>query len=46
VRHAEWGEGVVQRYDGDHVVVLFETVGYRTLSVELVTERGLLDTAP
>ena len=46
VRHAEWGEGVVQRYDGDHVVVLFEAVGYRTLSVELVTERGLLDTAP
>jgi ATP-dependent DNA helicase RecQ len=44
VRHADWGEGVVQRYDGDHVVVLFESVGYRTLSVELVTERGLLDT--
>ena len=45
VRHAEWGHGVVQRYDGDHVVVLFESVGYRTLSVELVTDRGLLDTA-
>src|SRR3954467_4448674 len=45
VRHADWGKGAVQRYDGDHVVVLFESVGYRTLSVELVTERGLLDTA-
>jgi ATP-dependent DNA helicase RecQ len=45
VRHADWGEGVVQRYDGDRVVILFEAVGYRTLSVELVTERGLLDTA-
>jgi len=45
VRHADWGEGEVQRYDGDRVVVLFESVGYRTLSVELVTERGLLDTA-
>jgi ATP-dependent DNA helicase RecQ len=45
VRHADWGEGVVQRYDGDHVVILFESVGYRTLSVELVTERGLLDAA-
>jgi ATP-dependent DNA helicase RecQ len=45
VRHGEWGKGVVQRYDGDRVVVLFEAVGYRTLSVELVTERGLLDTA-
>jgi ATP-dependent DNA helicase RecQ len=45
VRHAEWGEGEVQRYDGDHVVVLFDSVGYRTLSVELVKERGLLDPA-
>ena len=45
VTHGEWGEGVVLRYDGDHVVVLFDSVGYRTLSVELVTERGLLDTA-
>src|SRR4051794_12114116 len=45
VRHRDWGEGVVQRYDGDRVVVLFESVGYRTLSVALVTERGLLDAA-
>jgi ATP-dependent DNA helicase RecQ len=45
VRHADWGVGEVQRYDGDRVVVLFESVGYRTLSVALVTERGLLDTA-
>jgi ATP-dependent DNA helicase RecQ len=44
VRHADWGQGEVQRYDGDRVVVLFDSVGYRTLSVELVTERGLLDT--
>jgi ATP-dependent DNA helicase RecQ len=43
VTHSDWGEGVVQRYDGDRVVVLFDSVGYRTLSVELVTERGLLD---
>jgi ATP-dependent DNA helicase RecQ len=46
VRHGEWGEGVVQRYDGDHVAILFEEVGYKTLSVELVTERGLLEEAP
>src|SRR4051794_32387670 len=44
VTHADWGHGVVQRYDGDRVVILFDSVGYRTLSVELVTERGLLDT--
>jgi ATP-dependent DNA helicase RecQ len=42
VTHADWGEGAVQRYDGDQVVVLFETVGYRTLGLELVLERGLL----
>jgi ATP-dependent DNA helicase RecQ len=46
VRHGEFGEGVVQRYDGDHVVVLFDSVGYRTLSVELVIERGLLESHP
>jgi ATP-dependent DNA helicase RecQ len=44
VTHADWGEGIIQRYDGDRVVILFESVGYRTLSVQLVTERGLLDT--
>jgi ATP-dependent DNA helicase RecQ len=42
VAHREWGPGEVQRYDGDRVVVLFESVGYRTLDLELVTERGLL----
>jgi ATP-dependent DNA helicase RecQ len=42
VTHGEWGEGVVQRYDGDQVVVLFESVGYKTLSVGLVTEGDLL----
>jgi ATP-dependent DNA helicase RecQ len=42
VQHAEWGEGAVQRYDGDQMTVLFEAVGYKTLSVELVVERGLL----
>jgi ATP-dependent DNA helicase RecQ len=45
VRHAEWGEGTVQRYDGDAMVVLFEEGGYRTLSVALVEERGLLTPA-
>ena len=43
VRHADWGEGVVQRYDGDQVVVLFDSVGYKTLSVELVVARDLLE---
>ena len=45
VEHAEWGVGDVQRYDDDQVVVLFESVGYKTLGVELVLERGLLTQA-
>ena len=45
VHHEQWGAGVVQRYDGDQIVLLFETVGYRTLSVELVAQRDLLSWA-
>jgi ATP-dependent DNA helicase RecQ len=45
VRHAEWGEGSVLRYEGDTVVVLFAEVGYKTLSVPLVLEGGLLELA-
>jgi ATP-dependent DNA helicase RecQ len=37
-----WGEGSVQRYDGDHVTVLFDEHGYRELFVPLVLERSLL----
>jgi ATP-dependent DNA helicase RecQ len=42
VRHAEWGDGVVMRYEGDRIVVLFEEVGYRTLSLDAIAHRGLL----
>jgi ATP-dependent DNA helicase RecQ len=42
VTHSEWGPGEVQRYDNDRVVVLFDSVGYRTLDLDLVTEKGLL----
>ncbi|MGE5636864.1 MAG: RecQ family ATP-dependent DNA helicase [Nocardioidaceae bacterium] len=45
VAHEAWGEGVVQRYDGDGMVVLFDSVGYKTLSVALVEDRGLLHEA-
>jgi ATP-dependent DNA helicase RecQ len=44
VRHAEWEEGTVQRYEGDKLVVLFDGVGYKTLDVDLVEEKGLLET--
>ena len=43
VVHAEWGEGEVQRYEGDAIVVLFDEVGYKTLALEVVLERGLLE---
>jgi ATP-dependent DNA helicase RecQ len=42
VTHKSWGPGEVQRYDRDRVVVLFESVGYRTLALSLVEEEGLL----
>jgi ATP-dependent DNA helicase RecQ len=37
-----WGEGTVQRYDGDQVTVLFDGHGYRQLFVPVVLERSLL----
>jgi len=37
-----WGEGTVQRYDGDQVTVLFDAHGYRDLLVPVVVERRLL----
>jgi ATP-dependent DNA helicase RecQ len=42
VEHAEWGPGIVLRSSGDRLVVQFASVGYRTLDVVLVEERGLL----
>jgi ATP-dependent DNA helicase RecQ len=38
----KWGEGTVQRYDGDGVTVLFDEHGYRELYVPVVLEKGLL----
>jgi ATP-dependent DNA helicase RecQ len=42
VRHAEWGDGMVLQYEGDIMTVLFDDVGYKTLSVPVVVEQGLL----
>jgi len=42
VASARWGEGTVQRYDGDQVTVLFDEHGYRDLLVPLVVDRELL----
>jgi ATP-dependent DNA helicase RecQ len=37
-----WGQGTVQRYDGDQVTVLFDEHGYRELFLPLVLRRSLL----
>jgi ATP-dependent DNA helicase RecQ len=43
VRHQEWGDGTVMSYEQDRMVVLFEEVGYKTLSVPIVRRSGLLE---
>ena len=43
MRHASWGEGLVLRHEGDSIVVLFDEVGYKTLSLDLVVEHSLLE---
>ncbi|MCC9178406.1 RecQ family ATP-dependent DNA helicase [Arthrobacter sp. zg-Y750] len=42
VTHTEWGPGVVMSYEDETVTVLFEAEGYKTLSVDLVLEKDLL----
>ncbi|MFN8473355.1 MAG: RecQ family ATP-dependent DNA helicase [Anaerolineae bacterium] len=42
VVHNSWGEGTVQRVSGDVMTVLFETAGYKTLSLAVLNERGIL----
>ncbi|OAA28222.1 ATP-dependent DNA helicase RecQ [Frankia sp. EI5c] len=46
VRHQRWGEGQVVSADGDRFTVLFDEVGYRTLALEAVLERGLVVPLP
>ena len=45
VAHGEWGRGRVMHYEDDRVTVLFEGVGYRTLALALVEDKGLLHPA-
>jgi ATP-dependent DNA helicase RecQ len=42
VRHAEWGSGLVMGYEQDRMTVLFDTVGYKILSVPVVAQQQLL----
>ena len=46
VRHEGWGEGIVERVTHDSVTVLFDAVGFKTLDLALVRERGLLEPIP
>jgi ATP-dependent DNA helicase RecQ len=46
VRHAEWGEGTVMSEEGDRITVLFESMGYRTLSLAAIAGKGLLTADP
>jgi len=42
VRHKAWGTGTVLGYDNDRMTVLFDTVGYKTLSLAVVRTGDLL----
>jgi ATP-dependent DNA helicase RecQ len=42
VEHAEFGHGVVMSGDADTITVLFDEVGYKTLSRAVVEAEGLL----
>jgi ATP-dependent DNA helicase RecQ len=42
VTHSEWGPGLVMRHEDDVITVLFEQVGYKTLSRTAVQEHKLL----
>jgi ATP-dependent DNA helicase RecQ len=42
VTHPTWGSGQVMGYEGDTVTVFFESVGYKTLALELIEAGNLL----
>ncbi|MFJ9247643.1 RecQ family ATP-dependent DNA helicase [Streptomyces sp. NPDC101776] len=46
VRHDQWGEGEVMSEGDGKITVLFESVGYRTLSLAVVTDKQLLVALP
>ncbi|MER5516482.1 RecQ family ATP-dependent DNA helicase [Streptomyces sp. NPDC002763] len=46
VRHDQWGHGEVMSEGDGKITILFESVGYRTLSLAVVTDKQLLATLP
>ncbi|MDQ4094718.1 MAG: ATP-dependent DNA helicase [Actinomycetota bacterium] len=45
VVHRQWGRGLVVRYEGDKMTILFDEVGYKSLSGQLVVDNDLLTSA-
>lgn len=43
VTHGTWGAGTVGQIEDGQLNVVFDSVGYKTLGIELVVERGLLE---
>ncbi|WP_105030707.1 RecQ family ATP-dependent DNA helicase [Arthrobacter ruber] len=46
VEHPEWGRGTVMGYEEGIITVLFDSVGYKTLSTEVVEAKELLAPVP
>jgi ATP-dependent DNA helicase RecQ len=46
VKHATFGPGLVERYDGTTMTVLFDRVGYKQLRTALITYHHLLEPEP
>lgn len=46
VTHPRWGTGEVLSEEAERITVLFDSVGYRTLSLPLVMDKALLAPAP
>ncbi|MGW2208703.1 RecQ family ATP-dependent DNA helicase [Streptomyces sp. NPDC001781] len=42
VRHEQWGQGSVMSEENERLTVLFEAVGYRTLSLQVINKNQLL----
>ncbi len=45
VTHKQWGRGMVKKYDGGKVTILFEKIGEKTLAVNFIQEHQLLEAA-
>ena len=42
MHHGDWGHGIVMSVEQDRLTVLFDDVGYKTLSMQAVQEHDLL----